>query len=207
MAYQDNYNPAPMNHSMVDRGLRTSGGAATGAFKGLLLGGAIVFGSIAAVVGIGAFALGASLTGAAIAAAIAIPVSFISLPVIGAPVAGIASLFGIGGAAIGAVRGASRENLRTSYDQSLYNLSVAEAVGRGQQQAMYVQPQPQQNPIIITQPTMRDAAPEATMAARHDFKDEAAEVSAKQVPQPKTMAGSPVQYDGTINANMALSRV
>lgn len=197
----DGYNPAPLDQGMIDRGVRTTAGAATGAFSGGIIGALstpIIVGAGAALAVGGIAFAGVALLGALagiVGAGGAISAVVASAPVIGSISAaagilsGVAGLVGapVGGflgGIIGAFRGGSTENTRANLDQSLYKINMANSYGRGMAQ---VQQMPQQQ---MMQPVMR----EEVAPMRRDTP------TGPQVDSMKTMAGSPVKYDGTINA-------
>lgn len=210
----EGYNPAPMNHSVVDRGARLGAGAITGGVGGtvlgavatpiisgvvgaaltgfVLLGGAAFFGAAGAVLGIGGFvstiAWAAPTVGAvSLFAGIASGIAGL----VGAPLGAVL------GGTVGAFRGAARENSRVGIDQSLYNLQMGAL--QAQQPAIYVQPQPANGPVTGMVPAPhRDAVSEE--AARMDTKIN--EASAK-IP-----VASSIQHDGMmIDANRTLARL
>lgn len=191
MASADNrfegYNPAPMNHSMVDRGLRVGAGAVSGGASGAVLGG--VFGPV--LLG----AIGAGILIASGAGLASILLGAAAGGVLGAMVA--TPLGAVLGGIFGAVRGGSREHSRAMLDQSLYNLQMN--VLQAQQPPIYVQPQPANGPVasMVTAPHHDAAGADAT---RMDTKVN--EASAK-IP-----AASSIQHDGMmIDANRALARL
>lgn len=180
----EGYNPAPMNHSMVDRGLRVGAGALSSGAGGAVLGG--LFGP-ALLGAIGAGALIASGAGL-----MTILLGTAAFGVLGAMVA--TPLGAVLGGLFGAVRGGSREHNRAMLDQSLYNLQMNTL--QAQQPAIYVQPQPANGPVAAM--VNHDAVGEE--AARMDNKTN--EASAK-IP-----AASSIQHDGMmIDANRALARL
>lgn len=198
------YSPAPLNHTSVDRGLRASGSAAVGGVKGAIAGYGLL------TLGVGGVILGgALLAGAGIGAAIFLGVAATAATAyFGATFAAGAAVLG---GLFGAAKGYSHENQRAGLDQSIYNERIAEAIARGaaqgqamaaEQKPIFVPPQP-----VVTQPTMRDAAPaEAAPLKRDDTVALDKTTVAPSGPITKTQAGSPIQYDGTIDANLALAR-
>ena len=201
----EGYNPAPLNQGAVDRGVRTTAGAATGAFTGGLMGAMLtplVVGATAAL-GVGLIGLSAvTLVGALgfgggvfSALAASSPVIGSAMTVVGIIGTGAGVIFGapLGGflgGVVGAFKGGSTENTRANLDQSLYNISVAEAIGRAQAQPVAYAPQG-------VQPIARDAV--EAPKRRDDYAEQMN--AAKPV-----IAANSVQHDGTINANLALAR-
>lgn len=188
----EGYNAAPLNHSALDRGVRTSAGAALGGAKGVAAGLGVWTLGVGATVGVITFLA----TGGLVAPLVVGSLAAIGSVVFGGPLA--AAVGGI----VGLVGGASRENTRVTLDQSLYNIQVAEALGRGAAQAQnYAPARPLPQPVVVTQPTMREETPMR--------RDDTVALDATNSTQPstKTEMGSPIQYDGTINAQRALARL
>lgn len=223
----DGYNAAPLNQSVLDRGLRAGAGTLTGALGGGLLGmvatpvvAGIAGAALVATAGFGAVALlgltGSILGVGSVVGAVASSAGLVGgaslLAGIGAGVAGVfgAPLGGLIGGLVGGMKGGAAEHARANLDQSLYNINVAEAMGRGAAQAQMQQafsPVPAQP--VVTQPTMRDAVSGADVAPlrRDDYAPVSDSVLPGEKPLAQTEAGSPIQHDGTINAQQALARL
>ncbi len=187
------FTPAPLGQTTADRGIRATAGGAVGAAKGALagfglwtLGAAGIAGTVALLSGVGV------LAALGWAAGVGIGFGFVG-----------GTTMALLGGIVGGFKGYSKSHQQAGLDQSTYNIAIAEAIARGQTQAV-IQAQQQQHGYV-PQMVARDAAPNAAEIIPIR-RDDASVSPAKVAPleasnRIETNADARAQYDGKVIAN------